>query len=160
MHVCFNFKSIEKNLSRAITNLKFLKKRASKKILITQSNHIIIECKVNSVSGRFIVDTGASNSCINYLSASKFDIKFKVSNEKASSATDEIKEIFNSKKNILKIGDFQKNDFDIVLFDMTFINNSLKEKGVSELDGIIGGDILNKLNVCINYKKKEINLEL
>ena len=136
-----------------------MKKEKTISFLITRSNHILIECKINYVSGIFIVDTGASNSCINYLSASKFNIEFEVSNEKASSATDEINEIFNSKENILKIGDFQKNDFDLVLFDMTFINNSLKEKGVSEVDGIIGGDILNKLKACINYKKKEISLE-
>ena len=42
---------------------------------------------------------------------------------------------------------------------MTFINNSLKEKKISEVEGIIGGDILNQLNACINYKKKEIILE-
>ncbi len=137
----------------------FLKKRKYYKFILTDSNHILIECKINYVSGIFIVDTGASNSCINYLSASKFNVEFKKSNETASSATNEINEIFNSKKNILKIGDFQKNDFDLVLFDMTFINNSLKEKGVSDVDGIIGGDILNELNVCINYKKKEISLE-
>jgi hypothetical protein len=47
-----------------------------------------------------------------------------------------------------------------VLFDMTFINNSLKGKGVSEVDGIIGGDILNEFNACVNYKEKEISLEL
>ena len=136
-----------------------MKKEKTISFLLTSSNHILIECEINYVSGIFIVDTGASNSCINYLSASKFNIEFEVSNEKASSATDEINEIFNSKENILKIGDFQKNDFDLVLFDMTFINNSLKEKGVSEVDGIIGGDILNKLKACINYKKKEISLE-
>ena len=136
-----------------------MKRITSKRFNLIGSNHIIIECIVNNICGKFIVDTGASNSCINYLSASKFNIEFEVSNEKASSATDEINEIFNSKQNILKIGDFQKNDFDLVLFDMTFINNSLKEKGVSEVDGIIGGDILNKLNACINYKKKEISLE-
>ena len=136
-----------------------MKKEKTISFLLTSSNHILIECEINYVLGVFIVDTGASNSCINYLSASKFNIEFEVSNEKASSATDEINEIFNSKENILKIGDFQKNDFDLVLFDMTFINNSLKEKGVSEVDGIIGGDILNKLNACINYKKKEISLE-
>ena len=28
------------------------------------------------------------------------------------------------------------------------------EKGVSEVDGIIGSDILDELNVCINYKKR------
>ena len=136
-----------------------MKKENKISFLLTNSNHILIECEINYVSGIFIVDTGASNSCINYLAASKFNIEFEVSNETASSATNEINEIFNSKKNILKIGDFQKNDFDLILFDMTFINNSLKEKGISEVDGIIGGDILNKLNVCINYKKKEISLE-
>ena len=114
---------------------------------------------INNVSGIFIVDTGASNSCVNYLLASKFNIEFKKSYETASSATNEINETYYSKNNKLKIGNFQINDFDLVLFDMTFINNSLKEKGVSELDGIIGGDILNKYNVCINYKKKEIGLE-
>ena len=136
-----------------------MKKENKISFQLTNSNHIQIECEINYVSGIFIVDTGASNSCINYLSASKFNVKFKKSNETASSATNEINETYYSKNNKLKIGDFHKNDFDLVLFDMTFINKSLKEKGVSEVDGIIGGDILNKLNVCINYKKKEINLE-
>ena len=136
-----------------------MKKEKTISFTLTRSNHILIECKINYVLGIFIVDTGASNSCINYLSASKFNLKFKKSKEKASSATNEINETYYSKNNKLKIGDFQKNDFDLVLFDMTFINNSLKEKGVSEVDGIIGGDILNELNACINYKKKEISLE-
>ena len=136
-----------------------MKKEKTISFLLTRSNHILIECKINFVSGIFIVDTGASNSCINYLSASKFNLKFKKSKERASSATNEINETYYSKNNKLKIGDFQKNDFDLVLFDMTFINNSLNEKGVSDVDGIIGGDILTELNVSISYKKKEISLE-
>ncbi len=127
--------------------------------IISSTNHIIIECEVNYVSGVFLVDTGASNSCINYLSASKFNIDFKKSNEIASSATNKISETYHSKNNTLKIGDCEITNFDIVLFDMTFINNSLKEKEINELEGIIGGDILNQLNACINYKKKEIILE-
>ena len=137
-----------------------MKKENIINFLLTNSNHILIECKINNISGIFIVDTGASNSCVNYLLASKFNVKFKKSYETASSATNEINETYYSKNNKLKIGDFQKNDIDLLLFDMTFINNSLKEKGISELDGIIGGDILNELNVSINYKKKEISLEL
>lgn len=136
-----------------------MKKENSISFLLTNSNHIQIECDVNFVSGIFLVDTGASNSCINYLSASKFNIEFNRSDETASSATNKISETYYSKDNILKIGGFQKNDFDLVLFDMTFINNSLKEKGLSSVDGIIGGDILNQSNACINYKKKEIILE-
>lgn len=126
---------------------------------LTSTNHIIIECKVNNKSGLFLVDTGASNSCINYFSASKFNLEFDESDEAASSATGKITKTYYSKNNILKIGDFKKNDFELVLFEMTFINNTLKEKGVSDVDGIIGGDILSELNACLNYKKKEIILE-
>jgi len=136
-----------------------LKKENTISFLLTSSNHILIECEINYVSGIFIVDTGASNSCINYLSSTKFNVEFKKSNETASSATNKISETYYSKNNSLKIGNFQKNNFDLVLFDMTFIKNSLKEKGVSDVDGIIGGDILNELNACLNYKKKEISLE-
>ena len=136
-----------------------MKKENKVGFLLTNSNHILIECEINNVSGTFIVDTGASSSCIDYLSASKFNLKFKKSEERASSATNEINETYYSKNNTLKIEDFQKNDFDLVLFDMTFINNSLNEKGVSDVDGIIGADLLNELNVTINYKKKEISLE-
>ena len=136
-----------------------MKKESTINFEITESNHIVIDCKVNSINGKFIIDTGASNSCIDYLLKEKFNLSFKKSNEKASSATNKISETYYSKNNILKIGNFQKNDFDIVIFDMTFINNSFQEKSVSKVDGIIGSDILNELNACINYKKKEISLE-
>ena len=129
------------------------------KFILCGSNHIIINILLNKVIGVFLVDTGASNSCINYLKASKFNIELKKSNELASSATNKISETYYSENNTLTIGNFQKKNLDFILFDMTFINNSLKEKGVSEVDGIIGGDILNKLKACINYKKKEISLE-
>ena len=136
-----------------------MKKFSTINFKLTKSNHIQIECEVNYITGKFLIDTGASNSCINYLSSTKFNVKFKKSNETASSATNEISETYYSEDNTLKIGDFQKNDFDLVLFDMSFINNSLEKKGVSVVDGIIGGDILNELNASISYKKKVISLE-
>ena len=137
-----------------------MKKETTVEFVITKSNHVQIECEVNYVSGIFLVDTGASNSCINYLSASKFNLEFKKSNEIASSATNKINETYHSKNNILKIEDCKKANFDIVLFDMTFINNSLKEKGIEDVDGIIGNDILKEFNAIIDFKKKTISLKL
>lgn len=127
--------------------------------IISATNHIIVECKINNIKGTFIVDTGASNSCLNFKLARKFKIKYEKSKEKASSASSKINETYYSKNNILKIGNCQKIDFEIVLFDMTFINNSIKEKYLKEVDGIIGSDILNEFNACINYKRKEILLQ-
>lgn len=126
---------------------------------ISATNHIIVECKINNIKGTFIVDTGASKSCINFKLARKFNIKYEKSQEKASSASSKINETYYSKNNILKIGNCQKIDFEIILFDMTFINNSIKGKDLYEVDGILGGDILNEFNACVNYKKKEILLQ-
>jgi len=131
-----------------------LKKEVSVKFTITKSNHIIIECKINSIKARLIVDTGASNSCINYFSNKKFKLKFKRSNEKASSATDEINEIFLSKNNTIIISNHKIKNFEFILFDMTHINNSFKEKEIMEVDGIIGGDILKEFNAKINYRNR------
>ena len=137
-----------------------MKQKTEKKFTITSSNHIVIECKVNGINSRLIVDTGASNSCINFFSSSKFNLDFKKSNSKASSATEEINEIFFSKNNRLEIDDFKKNDFEIILFDMSYINNSFREKEIEEVDGIIGGDILSEFDAIINYEKKLLTLKL
>ena len=135
-----------------------MKKLILKQFIITNSNHIIIESLVNKINGRFIIDIGASSSCINFLSAKKFNLDFKKSNDKASSATEDINVTFYSKNNTLEIDNFKKYNFEIILFDMSYINNSLKEKEIKEIDGIIGGDILNEFNAKINYKKKILKL--
>ena len=137
-----------------------MNKKASTNFILTDSNHIIIECKVNSINGRFIVDTGASNSCIDIMLVKKFELSFKKSNEKASSATNQINEIFFSKKNTLEIAGLIKNDFELIIFDMSHINKSFNEKKIDEIDGIIGSDILLKFNATINYLNKKITLQL
>ena len=134
--------------------------KASVNFTITTSNHIIIECKVNYINGKFIIDTGASNSCIDYSLVEKFNLSFIKSNEKASSASNQISETFFSKRNNLEIAGLIKNNFELVLFDMSHINNSFKEKQIDEIDGIIGGDILRKFNAKINYLNKKITLKL
>ena len=127
---------------------------------ITKSNHILFECIVNGIKGKFILDTGASNSCIDYLSALKFNISFKISKEKASSASNQISETFYSRNNKLEIAGLTKKNFEIILFDMSHINNSFNEKEIDEIDGIIGGDVLIEFNANINYLNKKISLKL
>ena len=127
---------------------------------ILSTNHIIIDAKVNNVNGKFLIDTGASNSCIDLNKSNKFKLTFETSNEQASSATDEIKETFFSKKNLLSLGEWFNVDFYIILFDMKLIINAIKEKDKIEIDGIIGSDILIKFGALVDYKEKNINFNL
>ena len=126
---------------------------------ILSTNHIIIDAAVNNVSGKFLIDTGASNSCIDVNKLKKFKLKFEKSDEKASSATGEINETLISKKNFFFIGGCSKTDFDLILFDMRSVIQALKEKGNIEVDGIIGSDILIEFKSKIDYMKNEITLE-
>ena len=124
------------------------------KILTT--NHIIIDATVNNMNGTFLIDTGASNSCVDLNKSEKFNLNYGKSDEQASSATDEIKETYISKKNSLLIGEYQINDLDIILFNMKHVIKSLLDKDEIEIDGIIGADVLIKYNCSVNYKKNEL----
>ena len=126
---------------------------------ILKSNHILVKCEINNIKGNFIIDTGASNSCIDYRKSEKFNIKFEISNESATSATNKIKKLFISKKNKIKIGDWLVEDFDLILFDMKQVIDTILSQCNVEIDGIIGSDILKKGKAVINYKLNKIHLE-
>lgn len=126
---------------------------------ILKSNHILIKCEINNIKGDFIIDTGASNSCIDYKKSEKFNIKFEISNESATSATNKIKKLFISKNNKIKIDDWFLEDYDLILFDMKQVIDTIVSQCDVEIDGIIGSDILKKGKAIINYKLNKIQLE-
>jgi len=126
---------------------------------ILSTNHIIIDAKVNNVDGKFLIDTGASNSCIDLNKSEKFKLNYGKSDEQASSATDEIKDTYISKKNLLLIDKYYIHDFDIILFNMEHVIKSLLDKDEIEIDGIIGADLLRKYNCCIDFKENTLLIE-
>ena len=123
---------------------------------ILSTNHIIVDAAVNDVNGKFLIDTGASNSCIDLNKSEKFKLNYELSDEQASSATDEIKDTYISKKNSLLIDKYHINDFDVILFNMQHVIKSLLDKDEIEIEGIIGADILIKYNCCIDYRENKL----
>jgi hypothetical protein len=126
---------------------------------ITETNHLIISCKINGVEGNFIIDSGASNSCVDTNLTSKFKLKTSLSQENASSATNTISKMYISKNNRLQIEELLHEDFNVFLFDMSHINKTFINNAIDEIDGIIGGDILKKFKAIIDYDKKNICLK-
>ena len=145
----------------SITLNKFLKSEgySSVKLIFLETKHYLIEAKVNSVNGRFILDTGASNSCICISLENKFKVISKDSKEKASSANSEMTNTKISKRNAVKIGKW-KDEINLITFDMNHINNALSEKRINPIDGIIGADILKKSKAILDYKSNKLYLKL
>ena len=143
------------------TRNSFLKSQGyiSIKLNKTITNHFQIEAMINDIKGLFILDTGASNTCVD-LEKNKFSLISVQSEAKASSATDLIAETKISKKNKLQIGKWKNKSSSIVLFNMTHINNALNERGIESVDGIIGADMLKKGKAIIDYEKNKLFLKL
>ena len=145
----------------SITLNNFLKSKgySSVKLIFLKTKHYLIEAKVNSVNGKFILDTGASNSCICTSLEDKFKVISKESKEKASSATSQMTYTKISKSNAIHIGKWE-DKINLITFDMSHINNALSEKKIDPIDGIIGADILKKSKAILDYKSNKLYLKL
>ena len=145
----------------SITLNKFLKSEgySSIKLIFLETKHYLIEAKVNGIDGRFILDTGASNSCVCISLEDKFKVISQKSKEKASSANSEMTHTKISKSNAIQIGKWE-DKIDLISFDMNHINNALSQKKVPPIDGILGADILKKTKAILDYKTNRLYLKL
>ena len=132
---------------------EILKKENYKKIKfkLTKTQHLLIKAKINGVEGNFILDTGASSSCVGFESIENFKLDAKKSKTKASGAgaTGMFTQI--SHKNKLQIGAWKATDFNIVIFDLSHVNEALTSHKVKPVQGIVGADVLMKGKAIIDY---------
>ena len=115
-----------------------------KKMKLTKTNHFKISAKINGIKGKFIVDTGASNTCINKGLTEQFKLISEDSETKAAGAGATGMETQIAKNNSLKIGKWTSKKNSIVVFDLSHVNEALIIHGSKPVDGIIGADILKK----------------
>jgi len=131
----------------------FLKKNKYKKIKfkVLKTQHLLISAKINGVKGSFILDTGASNSCLGFDGISKFQLIAETSETKAAGAGATGMETQLSKNNLLQLSHWKTSKFHLVIFDMQHVNQALNEYKTKPVDGIIGADILLKGKAIIDY---------
>ncbi len=128
------------------------------KLKKTVTNHFEIKAKINGVKGNFILDTGASKSCVGIDDISYFNLSTEESEHKASGAgPTEIDTLMSSKNNIV-VGKFEIKKMTLILIDLNHINNALKKQEAKAVKGILGADILLKGKAIIDYDKKYLYL--
>ena len=130
------------------------------KLKLAKTNHFEIKATINGVKGLFILDTGASSSCVGFDAIETFKLNAEDSKIKAAGAGDSNMETQISNKNIVKIGKWQDPKIVLVLFNLTHVNTALINHNAQPVDGIIGADILKKSKAIIDYEKKYLYLKL
>ncbi|MCF7559319.1 retroviral-like aspartic protease family protein [Sabulilitoribacter multivorans] len=130
------------------------------KLHLTKTNHFEIKASINGKKGLFILDTGASSSCVGFEAIETFKLNAEDSLIKAAGAGAIDMDTKMSKKNKIKIGKWSNNKVVLVLFNLTHVNTALINHNSQPVDGIIGADILKKGKAVIDYEKKYLYLKL
>ena len=130
------------------------------KLKLTKTNHFEVKAKINGQRGRFILDTGASNSCVGNDAIHLFSLKVEDSEIKAVGAGASNMETKMSKTNTLKIGKWKAEIRSLVIFNLDHVKEGLINHGADPVDGIIGADILKYGKAIIDYEKKYLYLKL
>ena len=140
---------------------KILKKKKYIKIKLNKiaTNHLELKARINGIKGSFILDTGASNSCVSLDLIEFFKLDAKESETKAAGAGATDMETQQSENNSLKIGDWKTKKCHLVLFNLSHVNTALTQHNAEEVHGIIGADILQKGKAIIDYNKNVLYLK-
>lgn len=142
------------SLKKLLTKKKYTRIKLRKIV----TNHLEFDAELNDVKGRFILDTGASNSCVGLELIDYFKLDAQESDTKAAGAGATDMETQQSENNTLIIGKWKTKKFDLVLFDLTHVNTALEQHNAEKVHGIIGADVLEKGKAIIDYSKKVLYL--
>ena len=115
------------------------------------TGHYKLSIKVNKKRGDFILDTGASTSCIGFENIAHFILESEVSEIKAAGAGAVDMETMIARGNQLDIGGLHFSNINLILFDMSHVNNALEQVDEERVHGILGADLLKSMRAVIDY---------
>ena len=110
-----------------VTLRKLLEQNGFERIPLKKlkTGHYKLKVRVNSVLGDFILDTGASTSCIGIMEASFFKLISEKSEIKAAGAGAIDMETLATKSKTLEIEKISLSNYELVLFDLIHVNQAI-----------------------------------
>ena len=148
------------------TNNNFLKDLLNKqqfvkvKLYKIKTQHLICFGSINNVKATFLIDTGASNSCISLENIDVYDLKTEGEKFEASGASDKKMEAILSKECRFKLGRFSMKKQKFILLDLNHINSLLESQNVKKINGIIGAEFLKATKAIIDYNNLDLFLKI
>lgn len=127
------------------------KQRGAVKLYRNKTQHLLCAARVNGKTARLLIDTGASNSCLDQALQEKFLLEVKGQPFEAAGASEgKMQAVFSQASN-LHLGRFSAGKHSFVLLNMVHIIATLHAQGATPIDGILGADFFFERNVQIDY---------
>ena len=124
--------------------------------------HLKINIKINGKKACLILDTGASRTVfdetrvVNFIGTNTLEEHDRLSSGLGTNT-------MTSKKVTLKkiqLGNLIIKDYQATILDLHHVNQSYLKLDLDQVDGVLGGDILNDHQAIIDYKKRELKLSV
>lgn len=122
----------------------------------------MVEAKTGRKKIRLIVDTGASKTVFD---KSRFEKLFPDQHVSDSDAltTGLGTNTFpgaTAKIASLKLGDLKLSNFDVLVLDLSHVNNSYRLLGFKPFDGVLGSDLLLRYNAVIDFQASMLHFNI
>ena len=109
-----------------------------------KSNHLVAEVQLAGMEEkvRFIIDTGAGQTCIDLEKVKALGWELKESDEKAAGAGGSGMPLSVAAIPKMNFGEYALFEYQMTIMDLAHVNEVLIEMGAKSVDGIIGADVL------------------
>lgn len=123
------------------------------------SGHYICSAEINGVLGTFIVDTGASHTCVDLEMEATFKLTAIETEHQAATASSQDVDTKHSEGNQLTVGTWETKHQELILLDLDTVNATLNKLGVKKIDGILGADLFHNAKAVLDYGRSGLYLK-
>ena len=131
---------------------------------LNSTGHLILRASHSGRSLSLVLDTGAGQSCLSQSVAEHMALSLEESDDIAAGIGGSLSEgcnnIAHTQLDLLRFGDFEINDMNFAVIDLSYINKAINNIGEADIDGIIGSDLLLKHDAVIDYTSKKLYIRL
>ena len=122
--------------------------------------HLNTSIFINGKKANMIVDTGASKTVFDSGRIKQFTGNNKLEKHKkqATGLGTNTMQSHSTMVNTLRLKNVVIKNYVALLLDLSHVNSAYKKMGMKAIDGVLGGDILNKHKAIIDYRKKTLQL--
>jgi hypothetical protein len=121
-------------------------------------SHFEVDVSVNTCAGRFVLDTGASMTCLDKDAAARFHVVLQPSSEKAAGAGQGQLDIEVGVAAEFALAQYDLGEFQFAVLDFSHLNYELVQRGTLPVDGVLGADILRKKAGILDYESATLFL--
>jgi len=115
------------------------------------TGHYTCRAELNTKKGIFIIDTGASSSCIDFEHVGLFNLIQEKSDVIAAGAGDSNMKTALAQNNVFKLKNHKTKNISFVLFDLSHVKKAISKVDPTIVHGILGADYLKKYSAVLDY---------